>query len=166
MKSLFWSKVQPKSLAGTVFMAMAQNEANSAKLDLFELENDFFDPAKEKSGGGGGEGGGGEAQTKAAAKPAGERAKQASFDEDSSDESLELSLELTHSTLLTLIFALARRSSEAHRSGRPETKSKCVHRAGEVQVQQRGIQKEDHQVSELSWGGCDRVCDRRVRGDY
>ena len=52
MKSLFWSKVQPKSLAGTVFMAMAQNEANSAKLDLFELENDFFDPAKEKSGGG------------------------------------------------------------------------------------------------------------------
>ena len=51
MKSLFWSKVQPKSLAGTVFMAMAQNEANSAKLDLFELENDFFDPAKEKSGG-------------------------------------------------------------------------------------------------------------------
>jgi len=53
MKSLFWSKVQPKSLAGTVFMAMAQNEANSAKLDLFELENDFFDPAKEKSGGGG-----------------------------------------------------------------------------------------------------------------
>jgi len=45
LKSLFWSKVQPKSLAGTVWMAMQEN----TKIDLKDLENDFFDPAKQKA---------------------------------------------------------------------------------------------------------------------
>ena len=53
MKSLFWSKVKPKSLAGTVFMAMAEND----KIDLGELENDFFDPSKEKQKNSGAESG-------------------------------------------------------------------------------------------------------------
>jgi len=44
LKSLFWSKVQPKSLAGTVWMTMQENQ----KIDFKDLESDFFDPAKEK----------------------------------------------------------------------------------------------------------------------
>ena len=64
MKSLFWSKVQPKSIAGTVWLTMQEN----ANIDFKELENSFFDPAKEKAADGGGGGGGGGA-VKAAEKP-------------------------------------------------------------------------------------------------
>ncbi|GMH66234.1 hypothetical protein TrLO_g4004 [Triparma laevis f. longispina] len=42
LKSLFWSKVQPKTMAGTVWMVMQENQ----KIDFKDLENDFFDPAK------------------------------------------------------------------------------------------------------------------------
>lgn len=45
LKSLFWSKVQPKSLAGTVWMTMQENQ----KIDFKDLEADFFDAAKEKA---------------------------------------------------------------------------------------------------------------------
>jgi len=45
LKSLFWSKVQPKSMAGTVWMVMQEN----SKIDFKDLESDFFDPAKEKA---------------------------------------------------------------------------------------------------------------------
>jgi formin 2 len=44
LKSLFWSKVQPKSLAGTVWMTMQENQ----KIDFKDLESDFFDAAKAK----------------------------------------------------------------------------------------------------------------------
>jgi hypothetical protein len=43
MKGLFWSNVQPKNLAGTVWMTMQEN----SKIDFQDLENDFFDPSKQ-----------------------------------------------------------------------------------------------------------------------
>ena len=45
LKSLFWSKVQPKSLAGTVWISMKE----PTNIEFKELEGDFFDATKEKA---------------------------------------------------------------------------------------------------------------------